>query len=298
MPELPEVEVIRRGLEPAVSAAVLSGVDVFDTRSHRRHDPTRGDFATMLTGRRIQGIARRGKFLWCPLDSGEALLVHLGMSGQLLLREPGMSDRNTRIRLTVDSAVHGELIVNFADQRIFGSMAVDRLVPVDDGTSAGETGRMPPTRLIPSQVAHIARDPLDPDFDDALFIARVRRRRSGIKRALLDQSLVSGIGNIYADEALWDARVHGEQGCHRMSVRALTRLLEAVRGVLRRALAEGGTSFDVQYVDVNGRSGYFSRSLNVYGREGAPCRRCGDLIRRERFMNRSSHLCVGCQRRH
>lgn len=298
MPELPEVEVIRRGLEPAVLSAIVSGVDVFDARSHRRHDSVRGDFATVLAGRQIQGIARRGKFLWCPLDTTEALLVHLGMSGQLLLREPGVSDRNTRIRLTVESPNHGELIVNFADQRIFGSMAIDRLVPAGDGRSAGETGRMSPTTLIPSQVAHIARDPLDPDFDDALFIARTRRRRSGVKRALLDQGLVSGIGNIYADEALWEAHVHGEQLCHRMSAKTLARVLEAVRSVMRRALAEGGTSFDVQYVDVNGRSGYFSRSLNVYGREGYACRRCGDTLRRQKFMNRSSHFCATCQRRY
>jgi formamidopyrimidine-DNA glycosylase len=235
-----------------------------------------------------------------PLAGGAALVGHLGMSGQLLLRTPDHpgDDRHARIRLHLEHPEHGELRVDFVDQRIFGSMAVDRMVPTADGEvagfSAGVTG--PWARSIPSQVAHIARDPLDPAFDDAAFAAALARRASGIKRVLLDQGLVSGIGNIYADEALWAVRMHGEQPASSLSRRRVRELLHAVREVLQKALAEGGTSFDAQYVNVNGASGYFAHSLNAYGRAGRPCPRCGTPIVREAFMNRSSHRCPRCQR--
>ncbi|MEI5583107.1 MULTISPECIES: bifunctional DNA-formamidopyrimidine glycosylase/DNA-(apurinic or apyrimidinic site) lyase [unclassified Agromyces] len=300
MPELPEVEVVRAGLAPAVTGARIAGVEVLDARSLKRHETATGDFEALLAGERIEAAVRRGKFLWMPLASGTALVGHLGMSGQLLLRTPDHpgDDRHARIRLHLEHPDHGELRVDFVDQRIFGSMAVDRMVPTDDGEvagfSAGVTG--PWARSIPSQVAHIARDPLDPAFDDDGFVRAVRRRASAIKRILLDQGLVSGVGNIYADEALWAVRSHGEQPGDTLSPRRVRELLLAVREVLQKALAEGGTSFDTQYVNVNGASGYFSHSLNAYGRTGRPCPRCGTPIVREAFMNRSSHRCPRCQR--
>lgn len=300
MPELPEVEVVRAGLAPAVTGARIAGVEVLDRRSLKRHEAASGDFEARLTGERIEAAVRRGKFLWMPLAGGDALVGHLGMSGQLLLRTPDHpgDDRHARIRLHLEHPEHGELRVDFVDQRIFGSMAVDRMVPTADrevaGFSAGVTG--PWARSIPSQVAHIARDPLDPAFDDAGFVRAVRRRSSGIKRILLDQQLVSGIGNIYADEALWAVRMHGEQPGDTLGPRRVRELLTAVREVLQKALAEGGTSFDAQYVNVNGASGYFSHSLNAYGQAGRPCPRCGTPIVREAFMNRSSHRCPRCQR--
>lgn len=300
MPELPEVEVVRAGLAPAVTGARIAGVEVLDARSLKRHEAASGDFEALLTGERIEAAVRRGKFLWMPLAGGDALVGHLGMSGQLLLRTPDHpgDDRHARIRLHLEHPEHGELRVDFVDQRIFGSMAVDRMVPTADGEiagfSAGVTG--PWARSIPSQVAHIARDPLDPAFDDARFARAVRRRSSGIKRILLDQGLVSGIGNIYADEALWAVRMHGEQPGDTLGPRRVRDLLQAVREVLQKALAEGGTSFDAQYVNVNGASGYFSHSLNAYGQAGRPCPRCGTPIVREAFMNRSSHRCPKCQR--
>ncbi len=245
----------------------------------------------------MEGPARRGKFLWIPLSGGnprQAVVAHLGMSGQLLLREPGATEQGLlRIRLHIEHPEHGEFWVHFVDQRIFGSMAVDRLVPTADGRPAG---RGTDEALVPAQVAHIARDPLDPAFDDATFAAALKKRNTGIKRALLDQTLVSGIGNIYADEALWAAELHGEQPTRSLSRARIARLLAEVRLVLERALAEGGTSFDAQYVNVNGASGYFSHSLNVYGRQGKPCPRCGTPVVREPFMNRSSHYCPRCQR--
>jgi formamidopyrimidine-DNA glycosylase len=287
MPELPEVEVVRAGLEPAVTRAVVTSVTVFDERSLRRHDGPSEDFVDRLTGRTIRAAVRRGKFLWLPIDTGRALVIHLGMSGQVLLREPAAArDRLTRVVLEVQHPEHGPLRVDFVDQRIFGSMALDRLVPTRDDAA----------QFVPSQVAHIARDPLDPRFDDRAFLRALARKQTTIKRALLDQTLISGIGNIYADESLWAARIHYDQPTATLSRARATMLLAEVRLVLARALAEGGTSFDAQYVNVNGASGYFSHSLNAYGQQGEPCPRCGRPIVRESFMNRGSHFCAFCQK--
>ncbi|MDQ0645348.1 bifunctional DNA-formamidopyrimidine glycosylase/DNA-(apurinic or apyrimidinic site) lyase [Microbacterium murale] len=286
MPELPEVEVVRAGLAPAVIGATIISASVLDERALTRHPAGAADFVARLEGALVAGASRRGKFLWLPLSGGAAALTaHLGMSGQLLLRNPDApSERHERIRLGIQHPRHGELAIVFADQRTFGSLAVDALVA--DGAD-----------LVPSQVEHIARDPLDPAFDDVTFIAAVRRRASAIKRILLDQTLISGVGNIYADESLWAARIHPESLGRALSAQAVRRLLSEVRLVLEKALAEGGTSFDAQYVNVNGQAGYFSRQLRVYGLEGRPCARCGSPIARERFMNRSSHFCLVCQRK-
>ena len=267
-----------------------------------------------MTGRTLQSAVRRGKFLWFPLaesdDTVEALVVHLGMSGQVLLRDRQTDDALTRIRLDIAHPERGSLRLNFVDQRIFGSMAVDTLVATPDGYPGGfagvgllgaepETGAgtaAAGTAVLPSQVAHIARDPLDPAFDDALFFRRLAARRTGIKRAILDQTLISGIGNIYADEALWAARIHFNQSSATLSRGRARLLLAEARGVLARALGEGGTSFDAQYVNVNWASGYFSHSLNAYGQHGKACPRCGRVLVRETFMNRGSHFCAFCQR--
>ncbi|MFF1572429.1 bifunctional DNA-formamidopyrimidine glycosylase/DNA-(apurinic or apyrimidinic site) lyase [Leifsonia sp. NPDC058292] len=300
MPELPEVEVVRAGLAPAVTGATILGVEVFEQRSLRRHDPASGLFESLVTGRVMRSPVRRGKFLWIPLaDTGQAIVAHLGMSGQILLRDPGAVESGLlRIRLHIETAPNPagsrrELWVNFVDQRIFGSMAVDTLVSTADGAPGGLGTD---EALIPTQVAHIARDPLDPAFDDARFAQALGRKNTGIKRALLDQTLISGIGNIYADEALWAAKLHYAQPANSLSRARIRTLLAEIRLVLVKALAEGGTSFDAQYVNVNGASGYFSHSLNAYGRQGKPCPRCGTLIVREQFMNRSSHFCPHCQR--
>jgi formamidopyrimidine-DNA glycosylase len=149
---------------------------------------------------------------------------------------------------------------------------------------------------LPPEIAHIARDPLDPEFDEDAFIPRVRRSASSIKRLLLTQTVISGVGNIYADEALWLARIHGERPGTRMTAAQVRSVLEAARAVMGAALQQGGTSFDALYVNVNGDSGYFERSLEVYGREDEPCSRCGTPIRRVAFMNRSSYFCPRCQR--
>jgi formamidopyrimidine-DNA glycosylase len=290
VPELPEVEVVRAGLAPALTGSVFRSVQVLDTRSLKRHDARRGDFVGLLEGATVLEIRRRGKFLWMPLANtggagpGDALVVHLGMSGQVLLRETDApDDRHLRVRLVTEMSDGRAVDVRFVDQRIFGSMAVDQLVEGIGG-------------LVPAQAAHIAADPLEAVFDDDAFVTALRKRRTGIKRALLDQGLISGIGNIYADESLWRARLHYDRPTDALTAAKARELLGHVRDVLGQALAEGGTSFDAQYVNVNGQAGYFEHSLNAYGRQGEACSRCGATLRRESFMNRGSHFCPLCQR--
>ena len=278
MPELPEVEVVRAGLERHVLGATVTRVDVLHPRPVRRDPRGPAGFAAALTGRRIESAQRRGKYLWLPLDNGDALLGHLGMSGQLLVQPPESPDeRHLRVRLALSGAEEGREL-RFVDQRMFGGLSV----------SAGGA-------VLPPEIAHIARDPLDPEFDDDEFVRRVRKRVSGIKRQLLDQNLISGVGNIYADEALWRAQVHGERPGDRLTKAQVLEVLRHSREVMAAALGEGGTSFDALYVNVNGESGYFDRSLHAYGREDEPCDRCGTPIRRVAFMNRSSYFCPVCQ---
>ena len=295
MPELPEVEVVRAGLEPALRGARIDRVDVLEPRSLKRHPGPPEDFVERLEGQVVDAAIRRGKFLWFPLHgTQEALVVHLGMSGQVLLGDES-SDFGSllRIRFDITTAQGDPMVVGFVDQRIFGSMAIDELIPTSDGAPAG---RGSDDFRIPRSVAHIERDPLDPHFDDRAFSRALRAKNTDIKRALLDQNLISGIGNIYADEALWGAKLHYLTPTKRLTPARVRELLGEVRAVLQKALAEGGTSFDSQYVNVNGQAGYFAHSLHAYGRQGTPCDRCGGIIRREPFMNRSSHRCPSCQR--
>jgi formamidopyrimidine-DNA glycosylase len=278
VPELPEVEVVRRGVERWVAGRTVAAVEVHHPRAVRRHVAGGADFAARLAGRTIAGASRRGKYLWLPLDGHhDAVLAHLGMSGQLLVQEAAAPDEtHLRVRLTF---ADGGPELRFVDQRTFGGLA---LVDLVDG--------------VPVPVAHIGRDPLDPQFDEAAWVTALRRRRTGLKRALLDQTLASGIGNIYADEALWRARLHWARATDSLPRAKAREVLDAARSVMVAALAEGGTSFDSLYVNVNGESGWFDRRLRVYGRTGEPCDRCGALVVREHFMNRSSFRCPRCQR--
>jgi formamidopyrimidine-DNA glycosylase len=285
VPELPEVEVVRRGLAQWVVGRTVDEVEVRHPRATRRHPAGPADFAARLRGRTLAAAQRRGKYLWLALrphagaGPGEAVLAHLGMSGQLLVRDPAAPDEvHLRVRMRFTDGRHE---LRFVDQRTFGGLS---LVETDE-------------RGLPLPVAHIARDPLDPEFDDDAFVAGLRRRKTALKRALLDQTLVSGIGNIYADEALWRARLHSLRPTETMTRTQASAVLGGARAVMLEALAQGGTSFDSLYVDVNGRSGYFERGLAVYGRAGRPCPRCGALVVREPFMNRSSFRCPRCQPR-
>lgn len=278
MPELPEVEVVRRGLDAHLVGRQITGVRVHHPRAVRRHQAGPADLTARLLGARITGTDRRGKYLWLLLSTDEALVVHLGMSGQMLLGE--LPDtRHLRIAAVVDDGTK----VSFVDQRTFGGWQLTELVCVDGSE-------------VPVPVAHLARDPLDPRFDVEAVVNVLRRKHSEVKRQLLDQTVVSGIGNIYADEALWRAGIRGTRRADTLSRPRLRVLLAAAGDVMRDALAAGGTSFDSLYVNVNGESGYFSRSLDAYGREDEPCRRCGTAIRRAKFTNRSSYYCPKCQR--
>lgn len=325
MPELPEVEVVRRGLVRWVRGRTITSVEVLDPRSIRRHALGAQDFAGNLEGARVLDVVRRGKFLWMPLadtavppdpalpnsvppgsvpagiTTGVALMAHLGMSGQLLMQDSGVPDeKHLKVRLRLSPAEGMPEQLRFVDQRIFGGLFLTSLIPTDDGGPGGRAET--PLPLIAEEASHIARDPLDPHFSFDAFYRRLRARKTGLKRALLDQGLVSGIGNIYADEALWRARLHYARPTDTLRRAEAARVLEAAREVMLEALAAGGTSFDSLYVNVNGASGYFDRSLSAYGREGQECSRCAaagivSLLKREQFMNRSSYTCPVCQPR-
>lgn len=351
MPELPEVETVRAGIADHSLGRPVRAVRVVDARSLRRHLPGPAHFEAALTGRTLRGAYRRGKYLWLTLSEAdgtladEALVVHLGMSGHLLVRdEPGGDSgsdsgsdsearaafdeqpRHLRVALELGpagftgpaGATGGAASANrastgqrllFVDQRIFGGMFLSPLVSdvpaavVVNEVAPDEMGQseVPERFLVPEAVKHIARDPLDEFFDPAAVRRKFLRTSSGIKKVLLDQSVISGVGNIYADEALWRARLHYAKPARTLSVAQTRELLEAVTQVLRESLAAGGTSFDALYVNVLGESGYFERSLNAYGRAGEPCHRCAEagrtsLIVREPFQNRSSYRCPHCQR--
>lgn len=285
MPELPEVETVRAGLAHWLPGRTVAAVEVRHPRAVRRHPGGAADLNARLTGLTLEAVSRRGKYLWLPFAKRtEALVAHLGMSGQLLIQPADAADeRHLHVRISFDD--DGPEL-RFVDQRTFGGVLLDQLVPAADR----------PIERVPQRIAHIARDPLDPHFDDALFTTRLRRRASELKRALLDQSLISGVGNIYADESLWRARLHGLRRTAALTRPAVTQLLAELRAVLGDALHAGGTSFDALYVNVNGEGGYFDRALAVYGRAGQPCPRCGTPIRRMAFMNRSSFFCPTCQR--
>jgi formamidopyrimidine-DNA glycosylase len=277
VPELPEVEVVRRGLAAHVVGHTIERVRVVHPRPVRRHVAGVADFEQRLADQHVSAARRRGKYLWLALDSGDALLGHLGMSGQLLV-QPRNAEPERHLRVVIELSEGRDL--RFVDQRMFGGLSIS-----EDGAE------------LPPEIAHIARDPMDPAFDPDAFVVAVRKRRTGLKRALLDQTLISGVGNIYADEALWAARLHYARPTETLTRREITRVLGEATGVMARALGEGGTSFDALYVNVNGESGYFDRSLNAYGQEGKPCPRCGTPIRRDAFMNRSSYTCPRCQPR-
>jgi formamidopyrimidine-DNA glycosylase len=291
VPELPEVEVVRRGLDAHVVGHVIESVAVGNPRSVRRHVGGAADLADALSGTRVVAARRRGKYMWLdvadpqtPVDApGDmAVVVHLGMSGQMLVTDPETPDqKHLHIRVGLDDGRE----LRFVDQRTFGGWFLDELVAPADG-GAGS---------VPASIAHIARDPFDPAFDRRQVVSTWRGKHTEIKRALLDQTVVSGVGNIYADESLWRSRIHGARMTDALGPRVLGRLLDSAREVMEQALAVGGTSFDALYVNVNGASGYFDRSLDAYGREGQPCHRCGTPIRREQFMNRSSFSCPRCQ---
>lgn len=351
MPELPEVESVRRGLERHLTGRTIAGVQVFHPRPLRRQSGGPDAFARAVSGRTMTGAVRRGKLLWLPLDDGRALAAHLGMSGQLLVRgtrppadgerarrraplgadaerpgtrvegrgtplrpgapggpedapgapaperDPWPRPRHLRVRLHLepdDADAPGGAALDFVDQRMFGGLHVVDLVSTDDGAPGGLGS---PQALLPADATHIARDLLDPDLDGTKTIARIRASRRPIKTLLLDQGIVSGVGNIYADEGLWAASIHGLRPGQALGPLVAGRLLASTAQVMERALTAGGTSFDALYVDAEGTAGYFARELAAYGRAGQECRRCKTVLCAETIGGRSHVFCPRCQRR-
>ncbi|MCF8528663.1 MAG: bifunctional DNA-formamidopyrimidine glycosylase/DNA-(apurinic or apyrimidinic site) lyase [Aquiluna sp.] len=296
MPELPEVETVRSGLAAHLVGARVQGISIRDSRSLKRNLSGVEGFVSELKGSTLRAVARRGKFLWLPISDSRALVGHLGMSGQVLVRTKGFSeDPQTRVVIDVASGNGEELEIRFVDQRLFGGLMIDSLTEVD----YGEAGYSPEAKignLIPESVAHISRDLLDPLFDIKQVAEKIAKKNSGIKRVLLDQGVLSGIGNIYADETLWLSRTHFDQPASSLSRKKIQEIILIATDVLNKAVAQGGTSFDEQYKNVNGESGYFSQSLNAYGQTGEPCSRCGTQIKRVAWANRGSHFCPKCQK--
>ena len=298
MPELPEVETVRAGLAQHVIGAEVSGVEILDARSLKRYPPGPAAFTAELMGAKFEAVVRRGKFFWLPISEGLALSGHLGMSGQVLIRsKDAPADGQTRILLQLRKPDGEQIEFRFIDQRIFGSLAVVDLVPTDDGGPGGFSPEAKAGNTIPAEAAHIARDPLDPMFDIDAVVKNIARKNTEIKRAILDQNLISGIGNIYADESLWRSKIHYATRASDLSSRKLRELVQVATQVLGEAVEQGGTSFDEQYKNVNGESGYFVQELAAYGQAGKPCPRCGGQIKRDSWANRGSHFCARCQRK-
>ena len=286
MPELPEVETVRSGLAANVLGATISDVKVFENRSIRQHDKGKKDFQSQLVENKIVSANRRGKFMWLQLQNenrDDALVIHLGMSGQVLLHKTSELEKHARVVFDLQGKRNKQLTMRFVDQRMFGGMFLDSLIQTPEGD------------FLPSRVTHIARDLFDPFVDDDKIVAEILKRKAGIKSLLLNQSIVSGVGNIYADEALWQTKLHYLTPGSRLKASQVSQTLSALREIMQKAIAAGGTSFDEQYVRVNGESGWFEVELNAYGQEGEPCARCGRQIVREAWANRSSHRCPRCQ---
>jgi formamidopyrimidine-DNA glycosylase len=296
MPELPEVETVRSGLASSILGFTITDVEILDARSLKKNAGGPKSFVREATGAKLNQVVRRGKFFWFPISRERALVGHLGMSGQILVRKPGEAeDKCTRVIFSVSKGRSSKEI-RFIDQRLFGGLYFDDLVPTSDDHPAGFSPESEVEALIPGSAAHIARDLLDPFFDAKTVIDKLLNRKTGIKNVLLDQNLLSGIGNIYADEALWLAKLHYNTPAESLSKKKAFELIEITQDVLRKAVAEGGTSFDEQYKNVNGESGYFAVSLNAYGQTDEPCPRCGTPIRRDAWSNRGSHFCPRCQK--
>jgi formamidopyrimidine-DNA glycosylase len=283
MPELPEVETVARDLRPKLVGATIVGARTNWVRTLRSQDPVA--FADGVTGRTVEAVGRRAKLVVVDLTGGAALTIHLKMTGQIFV-VPADWPEDAYIRLVLELEDGRE--VRFRDIRKFGKIGLYSRDPVS-GELVEEIGGR-------AVFAAIGPEPLDPDFTLRDFRKLIRRRKGRLKPLLTDQSFLAGVGNIYADEALWRARLHYARPTETLPRRAAVNLLDQAAAVMRDALGEGGTSFDSLYVNVNGTSGYFDRSLQAYGQEGKPCARCGTPIRREPFMNRSSYRCPRCQR--
>lgn len=275
MPELPEVETVRKGLARFAEGFTIASAQDLHPRLLK---PASIGPLRAVVGARIKEVNRRGKFLWFTLDRDVALVAHLGMSGQFIFtRKDRPAPGHVRARFALKKGLKRQELV-YSDQRTFGWLSVEEL-------SGG----------VPTSALHIAVDPFDAAFDRDAVISKMRSRKAAIKSIILNQEIMSGVGNIYADESLWRAKIHPEIPANELSARKVGALVDAATQVMAEAIEVGGTSFDAMYINVNGESGFFETSLAAYGQEGEPCPRCGRQIRRIAFGNRSSHFCPKCQ---
>jgi formamidopyrimidine-DNA glycosylase len=277
MPELPEVETVRRGLQHLVTGYRIT--EALDLHPRALKPESIAPLST-LNGANITGTNRRGKFMWLTLNRPYVLVAHLGMSGQFLIHQKNLPKAtHVRARFHLKKTMRTQELV-FNDQRTFGWLSIEEL-----------------TDNVPTSAQHIAPDPFDPLFDKAATVKNYLRRTIKIKTALLNQEIMSGVGNIYADETLWRAKVHPETITSELSAKKIAAIIDYATQVMSEAIEKGGTSFDDLYINVNGESGFFEQSLAAYGQEGEPCPRCGTPIKRITFGARSSHFCSRCQKR-
>ncbi len=278
MPELPEVEVVRRDLEREVVGKRIKAVDADGMRSIRRHH-NRKQFASRLVGRKITGVERRGKYLLCRLDGGDVLVIHLGMSGQLLRAKTARENTGKHTHVTITFTQGGQL--RFVDPRTFGEMFVTELDDVEKQVS---------------ELAHLGLDPLDTVMSWDMFGRIVADRHAKLKPLLMDQKFLAGIGNIYSDEILFGAGLRWDRMSDSLSSQEIRRLYRAMIETLQDAVKYRGSSLaDEQYVDLFGKPGEYQTHHKVYAREGEACRRCRHVIVRERVGGRSTFFCGACQ---
>jgi formamidopyrimidine-DNA glycosylase len=278
MPELPEVEVIRRDLEKEVVGRKIKAVEVSGMRTIRRYKQ-RKPFVAALEGRKITGVERRGKYLLLKLDGGDVLVVHLGMSGQLR-RAPGTKEplaKHTHVVITFTQG--GQL--RFIDPRTFGEMFVTQLDGIEEQVD---------------ELAHLGIDPLETTLNWEYFGELVARRHAKLKTVLMDQTFLAGIGNIYSDEILHHAGLRWDRMSDELTPQEVRRLYRAVSEVLQDAVKHRGSSLaDLQYVDLQGRIGGFQEHHQVFAREGQACPRCRKTVVRAKYSNRSTFFCPACQ---
>jgi len=277
MPELPEVETVRRGLQHLVTGYRIT--EALDLHPRALKPESIAPLAT-LNGAKITGTNRRGKFMWLTLNRPYVLVAHLGMSGQFLIHQKNLPKAtHVRAQFNLKKTMRTQELV-FNDQRTFGWLSIEEL-----------------RDNVPTSAQHIAPDPFDSLFEKAATVKNYLRRNIKIKTALLNQEIMSGVGNIYADETLWRAKVHPEIITSELSAKKIATIIDYATEVMSEAIEKGGTSFDDLYINVNGESGFFEQSLAAYGREGEPCPCCGTPIKRITFGARSSHFCPRCQKR-
>jgi formamidopyrimidine-DNA glycosylase len=277
MPELPEVEVVRRDLDREIVGKKIKAVDVDGMRAVRRHH-NRKQFTSRLVDRKITGIDRRGKYLLCRLDGDDVLVIHLGMSGQLLQAAPGAGYEN-HTHVVFDLAGGSQL--RFVDPRTFGEMFVTPAGTVEKDVA---------------ELAHLGIDPLETAMSWDHFGQMVAQRQAKLKPLLMDQKFIAGIGNIYSDEILWGAGLRWDRLSDSLTSEEVRRLYRSMMETLQEAVKHRGSSLaDAQYVDLFGRPGEYQHFHSVYAREGEACPRCRHEIVRERFAGRSTFYCSECQ---